>query len=152
ARPALYSSNAGRRNMNDSPRVTLSRPLRKTATHPGGLPLPALPSLPYTPSRPRARIPVLVQGRVMRRLSFRCKALLGGLVLLLTVAAVAWYERVPLLTGLCVRALARAGAAERHACADRVVGLGDAAGPGGVGRLPRGAPRLCGGAPGAPAR
>jgi HEAT repeats len=79
----------------------------------------------------------------MRRLSFRSKVLLGGLVLLGAAAAVAWYERVPLLTWFCVRALGRAGEADRDVWADRVVGLGDAAVPELIGCLARDDPRLC---------
>jgi hypothetical protein len=69
--------------------------------------------------------------------------LLGALALLLLGSAAAYVERRPLLAWVYVQGLARAGAADRDAWADRVAGLDQAAVPGLLACLGRGGPETC---------
>src|SRR5262245_7346056 len=80
----------------------------------------------------------------MRRLLFP-----GGrkwpvpLLVLLTLAGVAWLNRTPLLTWYYLRQLTAAAPAERETWAERVAGLGEAALPGLLEHLTRGDAQVC---------
>jgi hypothetical protein len=78
-----------------------------------------------------------------RRFSRLRRALCGALVLLLLGSVVAWVERQPLLAWAYVQGLARAGAADRDAWAERVAGLDEAAMPGLLSCLGHGGPDTC---------